>query len=197
MSKFVLMLFIALDVGIQGSAQKYPKIDAEHRVILLKNDTLYQFYAVFPPSRKWKTDPQRNYYWYAYDTILTTRGSFSNRLLNGHFQVFFPAHNLYEEGSFKYGLKNGLWQTWYPNGHLHFSCHWQNGYLHGYFMEFDEKGDKLKEGNYQYNQLSGAVTTYLPGGKTVIRSYKDGKLVADVSIQKNQTDSTGLAPKIK
>lgn len=191
--RFFCILFF---IPILSFAQKLPVVKADGRVSLLKKDTLYQFYAEQPPTKKFKVNTARFYYWFTQDTILITQGSFNNRLLHKTFQAFYPNHNLYQEGQFEYGLKEGIWKIWYPNGQLKTVSHWKKGLLKGSFTEYSAAGNKVKEGVYKDGLLSGTVATYLPDGKVIETQYEKGRQVVPViPAPVHHPDSTSRAPK--
>jgi hypothetical protein len=92
-----------------AAAQKIPAMAARNRISLVKNDTLFLFYAEQPPARKFSTAPEKFYFWYSQQVILTTQGAFSNRVLHKSFYAFYPNHNLFQTGSFYFGLGDDVW----------------------------------------------------------------------------------------
>jgi len=172
----LLIAFTLFSIGC-ATAEKQPVVKATNRVSLLKNDTLYQFYAQQPTTKKFKVRPDPFYHWYTQDTILTTQGSFNGRLLHQTFKAFFPDHNLYQEGVFHYGLKEGLWRLWYPGGQLKSSYNWKEGALHGGFTEYDETGYKRIEGRYRNGSLARTRSYHLPNDNVVETLYENENLL--------------------
>lgn len=168
------IVFTLFSMGC-GTAEKLPSVKATNRVALLKKDTLYQFYAEQPPAKKFKVRPDRFYHWYTQDTILSTQGSFSGRLLNRTFKAFYPNHNVYQEGLFQYGLKEGLWRVWYPAGGLKSEYSWKKGALHGDFIEYDEAGKKKVKGRYREGSLRRTASYHLSNGDIIETLYENGQ----------------------
>ena len=150
------------------------EIASLNRQLIRKKDTVYRFYAALPehPVRIY---PDRTYYWFHSDTILTTVGGYDGRLLDGSYTVFYPDKNLAEAGEFTDGLRNGEWRAWYPGGMIKSIVHWRTGLKNGAFTEFDRNGGKFREGNYRNDELSGKIREYSSDGKFKVIKYIDGK----------------------
>ncbi len=69
------------------------------------------------------------YYWYYANSIHSTQGGFSGKLLDGQYSEFYPSKNLKEQGFFKKGLKQGVWKSWNEDGTLKEQTKWKNGVL--------------------------------------------------------------------
>jgi hypothetical protein len=190
----VIFLLCSLSNYFLTTAQKIPLPEAKDRVTMTKNDTLYRFHATKPP-KKFKIVEDARYAWYISDTILVTKAGFSERLLNGPFEIFYPNNNLYQSGYYKYGLKNGLWKSWHLNGQLMQTELWKNGQLNGSFAEYSQNGIKVKEGNYKNGLLNGELIEYMPGEKKRHIQYRAGVIVEPKVKQTSKTDSTSSAPK--
>lgn len=67
------------------------------------------------------------YFWYSTNTIHTSQGGFSGKLLNGLYTEYYVNKNLKEQGDFKKGLKDGVWKEWDKDGSLVAISTWKNG----------------------------------------------------------------------
>jgi len=114
MRSLILSLILVFP-GLSSIAQPEEKIEIRslNRQLIRKKDTVYRFYAVLPENPV-RVFPDRTYYWFHSDTILTTVGGYDGRLLDGSYTVFYPDKNLAEAGEFTNGLRTGEWRTWYP-----------------------------------------------------------------------------------
>ena len=71
--------------------------------------------------------PNLYYYWYSANTIHTSQGGFSGKLLNGPYTEYYTDKNLKEQGNFKKGLKDGVWKSWNEEGILTSVTNWKHG----------------------------------------------------------------------
>jgi antitoxin component YwqK of YwqJK toxin-antitoxin module len=69
------------------------------------------------------------YYWYSANSIHSTQGGFSGKLLDGEYDEYYPDKGLKEQGLFKKGLKSGTWKDWNADGTLKAEANWKNGVL--------------------------------------------------------------------
>src|SRR5688572_30436321 len=142
-----LIIFLLLESsGKDCIAQKDLKMDALNRYEIIRSDTLYRFYAIVPP-KKHKYRVEKNYYSFAEDSIIITRGAAAGRIMHGAYTLYYPDKNLMEQGNFKYGLKNGEWKTWFPGGELMQTIQWKDGIRTGKITEFDSKGNIIRSGH--------------------------------------------------
>jgi hypothetical protein len=119
------LVLISFSVSAQYNGDQLLN-DATTRRFMSRHDTLYAFYAI-SPDRPLKTNIDKTYYWFSKDSIFTTAGGYSGRLLHGEYKVFYPDKSLRESGYFRYGLKDGPWKTWYPDGSLESVVYWKKG----------------------------------------------------------------------
>lgn len=124
---------LLLLLSASGHAQKKDPDDpdglmraATDRRWMNQHDTLYSFLTT-KPEQPIKTRPDKLYYWFNKDTIMTTIGGYAGRLLDGEYKVFYPNKTLKEMGNFRLGLKTGIWKIWYPNGNLASMTQWKDG----------------------------------------------------------------------
>jgi hypothetical protein len=177
-------LFSILFAGMAyGQKQPPLKTTALNRITLNRNDTVFQFFIKEAPG-KFKTFPSLHYYWFSPDTILITQGSFSGKLLDGTYDVFYPNKNLKEKGWFKNGLKAGLWRNWDSGGKLLHATNWDKGKKNGPFEEYDISGVIIRSGLYKDGLLSGEIVEYQNGEPKSKKNYKEGKVVETVSKEK-------------
>jgi len=80
-----------------------------------------------PISSKPSIKPSLSYYWYSANTIHTSQGGFSGKLLNGLYTEYYTNKNLKEQGNFKKGLKDGVWKSWNEEGTLIAVTNWKHG----------------------------------------------------------------------
>jgi len=178
MKFYTTLLLVLVHLGLYTQAQPEEKIEikAINRQFIKRKDTTYRFYAIIP-EQPVKTRPDRTYYWYKSDTILSSAGGYDGRLLDGSFRVFYPDKNLEEDGMFGNGLRTGEWKTWYPGGKIHSVIHWNDGLRDGAFTEYDLQGRKAKEGSYKKDLLSGKIKEFDADGSVSVIEYKEGKPV--------------------
>jgi len=172
------LIFILLHLGLLAAAQSDEKFEVKaiDRQFIRKKDTTYRFYAIVPENPV-KTRPDRTYFWYRSDTILSTAGGYDGRLLNGPFTSFYPDNNLKEEGTFRNGLRSGEWKSWYPGGKIRSITKWSQGVRSGAFTEYDEEGRLRREGRYSDDRLSGFIKDYSADGKSSVVRYRNGEPV--------------------
>ena len=171
-----MTLFLALlHISLFSLAQDDEKIEIRSvdRQQIKRKDTIYRFYAIIP-EHPVRTRPDRTYYWYKSDTILSTAGGYDGRLLDGSYTVFYPDNNLEEKGTFVKGLRAGEWTSWYPGGIIRSVFHWEAGLKSGQFTEYDRSGRKTREGRFKNNALSGEIKEYSADGKVHTTRYKEG-----------------------
>lgn len=164
------------------------EIKAMNRQMIKRKDTVYRFYAIIP-EKPIKVRPDRQYYWYKSDTILSTVGGYDGRVLDGSYVVFYPDKNLQEEGLYRNGLRTGEWKSWYPGGKLRLVQHWDEGMKSGSFTEYDFEGRKLREGAFRNDHLSGKIRQYRPNGTDTTFVYKEGLLMEPKEKKKPAVDS--------
>ena len=132
---------------------------------------------VIPVNGNPATETDRNYYWYSGNAIHITQGGYSGRLLNGHYEEFYPNKNLAAQGEFRKGLKAGQWQAWYDSGTLMEVITWKEGLKQGRFVRYDEEGRPKEEGSYKIDLLEGKVRSYHSGDSVETARYRHGQLV--------------------
>ena len=132
--------------------QDQPETTALNRITLNRKDTIYQFFVQKVPE-KFKLQLDQDYFWFAPDTILMTKGAYDGKLLHGSYKVFYPNKNLKEEGYFEHGLRTGLWRTWTIEGRMTAMTNWVKGKKEGPFTEFGPEGNILNSGVYKDGKI--------------------------------------------
>jgi hypothetical protein len=130
---------------------------------------------VFNKKREIRTQPERTYYWFAYNKIFFTQGGYDGRLLHGAYACFYSNGNLKQKGNFNAGLKEGEWISWHENGVISEVSHWKNGSREGSVKLFDATGSPLVEANYRMDKLNGNYISYSKGKETERKKYKMGE----------------------
>jgi antitoxin component YwqK of YwqJK toxin-antitoxin module len=98
------------------------------KVRIVETDKIIQA-EIIPVNSAPAIKSDRFYYWYNDNSIHSSQGGFSGKLLNGLYEAYYLNHNLKEKGAFKKGLKNGIWKSWKEDGTLSQVANWKNGIL--------------------------------------------------------------------
>lgn len=167
---FAWLFFLYASANSQGKLES----TALNRVTINRSDTLIVFYTLQGPS-KLKLCHDCFYSWYKPDTIFSTQGGYSGKLLNGEFHIFYPNKELMEFGIYKSGLKEGVWKNWYPNGLLKTVDKWVKGRREGEVVEFDENGRKTKVGKNRHGLFSGELKIFDQDSVIKTERYIDGQ----------------------
>lgn len=171
--KKILILF--LFISSVAIAQKIPDYGF-NKVRIAGEDKTIQ--AELKPV---KSDPDiatdRLYYWYSSNSIHTTQGGFSGKLLNGKYTEYYLNKNLKEQGAFIKGLKDGIWTSWDESGSITQFYTWKKGVKDGAFSLYKEHGSLKQTGNYNNNLLDGKIKTYSETGGPAVIVYHDGVVV--------------------
>lgn len=122
-------------------------------------------------------DPHKTYYWYSSNTVHSTQGGYSGKLLNGSYTEYYLNKNLKEQGMFKNGLKTGTWKNWNEKGNLLSIVNWDAGIKSGKFELLDDGGVLKTSGSYRNNELDGNIKNYITADSVTIVRYKNGKVV--------------------
>lgn len=138
-------------------AQKLPDFGID-KVHIINGDKNIQA-EILPVSSEPDLYNDRFYFWYSSNTIHSTQGGYSGRLLNGNYKEFYPNKTLKEEGNFKNGLKEGLWKDWNDAGNLMQQYTWKKGLRSGKFIVCDEKGYIKQSGYYKNDILQSSDST--------------------------------------
>jgi antitoxin component YwqK of YwqJK toxin-antitoxin module len=118
---FVLLCFLPFF----SRAQKLPDYGLNKVRITDTDKTI--LVEIYPFTNKPTIRLDRLYYWYSANSVHSTQGGFSGKLLNGQYTEYYINKNLKEQGTFKEGLKNGNWKSWNKDGTLNLVSSWKNG----------------------------------------------------------------------
>lgn len=180
-----LFIIIIIAAGCSSNKNYYSQVPF-NRVTLIKNDTLIQFNTL--PTHNKKTvnlSKEKSYSWFKADTILTTKGAYFGKLLDGDYIELYPNKALKVKGKFSKGLKDDKWQTWFINGEMESEYNWVNGNYNGEFKEFTNEGKLLKRGSYKNGKPVGEFSDSLLDGRIHKVIYNEGVIIADTIIAKN------------
>lgn len=124
--KRIIILFL---ISISGSvyAQKLSDYGID-KVRIIETDKIIEV-EIIPFNSKPGIKSDRFYYWYDDNSIHSSQGGYSGKLLNGLYEAYYLNHNLKEQGTFKKGLKDGAWKSWKEDGTLSQAANWKNGVL--------------------------------------------------------------------
>ena len=89
---------------------------------IVKADVAYKL-------KPFKINKNRTYYWFNNDSIYSSQGSYSYRVLDGKYERFYINGSLKEQGAFNKGIKSGSWKYWTKEGQLKYQENWRNGVL--------------------------------------------------------------------
>lgn len=144
----VLTAFLCLLQSFATNAQNYKDpVGLTNRVYVHYTDSLVETYY-YRGEKKIKTRSDAFYYWYASQDIKHTRGSFSGKILQGPYIIYYTNKDLHTKGTFKYGLKHGKWQTWYPGGEIKSREKWSKGNRLGTAYHYSVNGMLQRKRKY-------------------------------------------------
>jgi len=126
---------------------------------------------------KCKPKMGRSYYWYNMNSILSSDGGFSGRLLHGAYTSYFHNHNLKCQGVFDRGLKQGTWTTWFLNGKVSERTHYSNGVVDGSRELYDSLGHLTMRIYYRNGIRAGKTIIFSQTGADSVIRYKNGVAV--------------------
>jgi antitoxin component YwqK of YwqJK toxin-antitoxin module len=125
MKRIITILLFLISGSV--SAQKLSDYGLD-KVRIIEPDKIIEV-EIIPVNSAPGIKPERTYYWYYNNSLHTSQGGFSGKLLNGLYESYFLNHNLKEQGTFKKGLKDGIWKSWKEDGTLSQIANWKNGVL--------------------------------------------------------------------
>lgn len=132
---------------------------------------VYLFYSnARPAAEGLYTDQLKDSVWtyYSeYDGSVRIREPYSNGLLEGTSQSFYPNGAVSEEVEWKQNKKDGDWKQYYTNGSLRLSGYYEKGMLQGAYEVYHPDGTIEIRGNYVDNKSHGAWRFYDESGKEV------------------------------
>jgi antitoxin component YwqK of YwqJK toxin-antitoxin module len=144
------------------------------------------YIRIMVSNKDYKIKPNETYtyYWYAYNNVMSTKGGYDGKLLQGVYSEFYATNNLKEKGQFKKGLKYGEWISWFDNGKIREISHWRNSLKNGNRKVFNENGELTLEENYSDDVFNGEVMQYNAGKMVSQKFYKHGAEYEPKSIRK-------------
>jgi hypothetical protein len=140
-----------------------------------------------------RVDPSARYYWYNRNSIFSSQGGFSGRLLHGTYTSYYAGKGLQCKGEFFKGLKTGTWLRWYNNGIISERLHYKNGLLHGASEYYDTSGSLTMRIYYRKGARAGKTTIFSQDNHDSVIRYKNGVVVPD--IKKSETDQRWVKKK--
>lgn len=191
---FILSGFTLL-FSLFGFSQKF---EIENKFHIKQDDKSIVFRVLdSDESQLKKYNPNKNYFWFKSQKVLSTQGGSSGSLLDGVYESFYKNNQLAEKGLFKKGLKHGIWKFWSPNGVLIHQENWSKGIQTGKQLYYNPEGIIQKTIIYKSNQvrLISRDTTILKNKKTVITTVNDstGKLISHSRYSKFKLDGTQIS----
>lgn len=170
-----LLLTMASNVYADKYDRQFEKFKRKHH--LQVKDSLYSYSFVAEAKSEVKPNLQKNYTWYYNNSLHTTKGNYSGKLLNGVYIKYYSlSHSMAEKGTYKYGLKNGTWYTWAEDGSILTYTEFKKGYRHGNYSEYADSSKLIHEGRFKKDLKTGTWFTYSPDGELLQRSkFKKGK----------------------
>jgi hypothetical protein len=126
-----------------------------------------------------RVDPSARYYWYNRNSIFSSQGGFSGRLLHGTYTSYYAGKGLQCKGEFFKGLKTGTWLRWYNNGMISERLQFRDGLLHGAAEYFDTTGVLTMRIYYRKGARAGKTTIFSQDNRDSVIRYKNGVVVPD------------------
>ena len=178
--KYLLCLLLALGTTATNAQKNYKKVFDENkkyqRVQLADSAYRYNF-VVLSTASKMKPDIEKSYTWYIDNSINTTQGNYSNKLLHGLFVKYFIGSNqLAAKGEYKYGLQVGNWYEWRENGNLISVVEYKAGQKQGDAIFYDTLGNITEKCYFKDDKKAGKSITYVDGVEQAPVKYKDGEV---------------------
>ncbi len=174
-SLICLLLMMASNVYADKYDKEFEKNKRNHH--LQVKDSLYLYTFIATAKLEGKADIQKDYTWYYNNSLHTTRGNYSGKLLNGDFIKYYSyTHGMAEKGTFKEGLKVGPWYTWAEDGSILTYTEYKKGKCNGKYKEYADSSKLIKEGRFKNDLKSGTWYNYSPKGDLQqLSSYKKDK----------------------
>lgn len=158
-----------------GEMLRYHENGALRARLLFEVDSrrsyVYLFYSNGSPAAEgFYNDQLKDSVWTYYsefDGSVRIREPYSNGLLEGTMQSYYPDGAVSEEVEWKQNKKDGDWKQYYKNGTQRLSGHYENGMLQGAYEVFYSDGTIEIRGNYVDNRSHGTWHFYHESGKEV------------------------------
>lgn len=169
---FPLLMLISFSLSLQ--AQK-PYRDFDRRRVFVKTEETIVEAEVYDGAEEKTPSPDKIYYWFDHNMIMSSKGGYTGELLHGVFEVQYRNYQLKEQGKFKFGLKDGAWRQWNQMGALKEYVNYKNGEVHGGYMLYDSVGRLSEKGQYdKAGRKSGTICFYKADGTSEKKRFKNG-----------------------
>ncbi|MNJ84252.1 hypothetical protein D3C87_17010 [compost metagenome] len=177
-----------------GKAQKF---EIENKFHIKQDNKSIVFHVLdTDDSQLKKHNPEKIYFWFKSQKILTTQGGSSGSLLNGQYESFYKNNQLAERGVFKKGLKDGIWKFWSEKGILIHQEKWSRGTRTGKQLYYSPEGiiQKTVINKSNRTQIISQDTTIVKTKKTVTTTINDslGRLISQQRLENGQLDGTQI-----
>ena len=172
--KILFTLFLSMvSLGLFAQKEKnyFEEYKQYHHLQMSDSFHVYKFVCEAKSSLTPKRD--KEYTWYYNNTIHTTAGNYSGKLLSGEYtQLDKKSNQLKEKGYYKAGLKVEKWYSWNSNGTLSSYTEYKNGYKNGIHITYADSNKYAIKGTYKKNEKRGLWTEYKNGKKAITSQYK-------------------------
>lgn len=157
-------------------AQSLAEENKTREVFVNFPDSMLRINILVKPG-KLKIQPDRTYFWYGSESVLSNRGGYSGYLLHGRYTQFDRKKRLRVEGYYSQGLKDGLWKQWDDHGEMISAINWKHGLKQGESRFYNQRGKLQKTLYYKSDIIQKAEV--LNNGEVSKLKYKNGNLVLD------------------
>ncbi|MDR1678828.1 MAG: hypothetical protein LBR81_03530 [Prevotellaceae bacterium] len=182
-NKHIVFLCLLLAVGTAtANTQNYRKNFEERKKYhhFQLADSLYKYNIVVLAVAPAKIKPNKDkfYTWYINNTVNTTQGNYSGKLLHGVYnQYFIDSKQLAVKGNYEHGLRVGNWYEWHENGNLSSVVAYKSGKKQGQAFFYDISGNIVEKCRFKNDQKHGKSIAYIDGRKQAPIKYKNGEAV--------------------
>ncbi len=192
--KLFLIISLLSVYPLIGKAQKF---EIENKFHIKQDNKSIVFHVLdTDDSQLKKHNPDKIYFWFKSQKILTTQGGSSGSLLDGQYESFYKNNQLAERGIFKKGLKDGVWKCWSENGVLIHQENWSHGVQTGKQLYYSPEGiiQKTVINKSNRTQIISRDTTIVKTKKTITTTIKDslGRLISQQRMENGQLDGTQI-----
>ena len=152
--KHILIILVVL-IGIMSNKPT----DYDKRTVHLsnKNTIIKAEISLTKTIKTKKLNENLEYSWFYNNSIKTSKGNFSGRLLDGKYEVYDLKNNLLTKGQYDLGLKQDKWYYWYANGMLKTIIDYKNGYIHGKSVDFKQDNNNKSISTFRKNKLKKII----------------------------------------
>lgn len=154
-------------------------------------DSMLRINILVKPG-KLKIQPDKTYFWYGSESVMSNRGGYSGYLLHGRYTQFDRKKRLRAEGYYNQGLKDGLWKQWDEHGEMISAINWKHGLKQGESRFYNQRGKLQKTLYYKSDIIEKAEV--LNNGKVSKLKYKNGNLALDSKKDKSKKKVKAAKP---